>query len=176
MNFDLLGNWQGTAYTDGLWFTPSLFNMNGEYEGGVGSGGPPQTYTASLEIKWQGDYQTFYYALVVRPFYGQLVGVQQDSIPVSGFLNTQGFIKLSFYVDSPALPPGVQSSLMDWNFNGHITTQGGFRNLSGNWTKTSWSDGILSYQRGTLNIKRAISLTERASMYLKALWSIFTAR
>lgn len=169
MQIDLLGVWNGTVFTDGLWFTSALHSLEGKYVGGEGYGGPPHIYNVSLEIKWQGDYQTFYYALVVSPFYGQLVGMQQDSIPVSGFINTDGFIKVSFYTDTRPVPRGVQQSLADWGFNGYVTTRGGFRVISGHWAITSWSQGILSYQLGTLDAKRNISLKERAAMILSAI-------
>ena len=169
MNIDMLGNWQGTAFTDNLSFTPALHDRNGNYVGGEGFGGPPQTYNVSLEIKWQGDYQNFYYALVVSPFYGQLVGIEQDSIPVSGFINTYGFIKFSLYTDTRPVPRGVQQSLMDWCFNGYVTSSGGYRVLSGHWAKTNWSQGVISYELGTLDVKRKISLKERASMIFNAI-------
>src|SRR4051812_27019604 len=107
MNINLLGTWKGTA-TTGYEFSINLSNARGEtirepY------GGPPHTYAhAGLKIMWQGDYQTFYRALVVSPFYGELTGLGDFSVPLSGFINTEGFIKFSFYIDSPSPRPGVQ--------------------------------------------------------------------
>ena len=63
MELDLIGRWDETFYTDGLWFTPQLFKANGEYVGGQGFGGLPLTADVALQIKWQGDCETFYYAL-----------------------------------------------------------------------------------------------------------------
>jgi hypothetical protein len=168
MDIDLVGVWNGTFQTDGLWFIPNLFDQKGRYVGGEGFGGPPVTANVSLEILWQGEYQNFYYALKVSPFYGDLVGVQQDSIPVSGFVNTYGFIKFGFYVDRPA-PAVAHVDGQDWAFDGYITTHGGFHNLSGSWAKTDWNDGVLFYQLGTLSGRRKVSFKERASMYLSSL-------
>ena len=121
MDIDVVGIWSGTHSTDGLSFTLGLFDQKGRYVGGEGFGGPPQNANVSLVVKRQGDYETFYYALKVSPFYGDLVGVQQDSIPVSGFVNTYGFIKFSFYTDRPSPPgPPVGAPLeaTDWAFDG----------------------------------------------------------
>ena len=168
MELDLVGRWDGTFYTDGLWFTPNLFTNKGQYVGGDGFGGPPQTADVAVQIKWQGDYETFYYALKVSPFYGDLVGVQQDSIPISGFVNTYGFVKFILYTDRPNPPERIVDS-MDWSFSGYVTTGGSFHTLAGGWAKTSWSDRVLSYELGTLSVRRRVSFWERATMYVKAL-------
>ena len=168
MELDLVGRWDGTFFTDGLWFTPQLFKANGEYVGGQGFGGPPLTANVALQIKWQGDYETFYYAVRAAPFYGDLVGVQQDSIPISGFVNTYGFVKIAFYTDRPAPAAKIEDTL-DWGFTAYIKTRGGFHTLAGNWSKTSWNEGVLNYQLGTLSVRRRVSFWERASMYVKAL-------
>ncbi len=172
MNIDLVGIWNGTYNTDGLLFTPGLFDQQGRYVGGEGFGGPPKNDNVGLEILWQGDYQTFYYSLKVAPFYGDLVGVQEDSIPVSGFVNTYGFVKFSFYIDRPTLPSpraGAPLEATDWAFDGFVTTRGGFHTLTGGWAKTTWSEGTLFYQLGTLSVRRKVSFKERASMYLNSL-------
>jgi hypothetical protein len=168
MELDLVGIWDGMFYTDGLWFTPNLFTMKGQYVGGDGFGGPSQNASVGLEVLWQGEYKTFYYSLKVAPFYGDLVGVQIDSIPVSGFINTYGFVKFSLYTDRPAPPARIEDTL-DWGFTGYVTTRGSWRTLAGNWSKTSWNEGVLSYQLGKLSVRRRVSFWERASRYVKAL-------
>lgn len=42
MNTDLVGIWNGTFNTDGLLFTPGLFDQHGRYVGGEGFGGLPK--------------------------------------------------------------------------------------------------------------------------------------
>ena len=170
MNIDLLGSWQGAFQTDGLWFYPALFDQQGAYQGNTGSGGPPQDLQVILRIKWQGDYQNFSNALVVSPFYGELLGVQRESIPLSGFVNEYGFIKISFYSDARPEPPGVQQTIVDWNFNSFIVTRGGDHIMAGTWVKTSWSQGLLAYQKGTLRLQRALTLKERIYLVLNKLW------
>jgi hypothetical protein len=165
MQFDLPGDWIGTSYTDGLWYTPNLVNIDGTYAGGQGYGGPPQTDNVNLEIKWQGDYQNYdydYQEVMASPFYGRLVGTQEGpTIPVSGFINTDGFIQCCFYTSPHSEPPGVQPPpQLDWSFSGWVTTRGWYHTLSGQWVKTTWTDGAVTYQLGTLSVNRAVSLKE----------------
>jgi len=167
MEFDLVGRWDG-RFTGGLTFTPQLFKANGEYVGDQGFGGPEIDTNVPFFVRWQGDYETFYYELKVSAFYGEMGGLQQDSIPFCGFVNTYGFVKLSFYTDRPE--PAVKIvETQAWGFDGYITTRGGYHTLAGSWSKTSWSEGVLFYQLGTLSVRRRVSFWERASMYVRAL-------
>jgi len=168
MNIDLLGQWHGTYQTDGLWYTPGLFSESGQYVGGQGFGGPAQNSQVTLDIEWQGAYQNLSQGVIASPFYGTLLGAQQSVIPVSGFLNQEGYIKMAFYFDETPQPPNVEQTTMDGTFNSFIQTQGGIHTMAGGWEMTSWSQGILTYSLGTLNVQRAVSLKERLELSFDA--------
>jgi len=176
MGIDLLGIWDGTYYTDGLWYMPGLFDLNGSYAGDEGVGGPEETKSVTLNIKWQGRFDRFYYALEVSPFYGELAGAQEGSIPVSGFVNRQGFIKIALYSDAVPVAAYVHQSMQDWSFNSFIKTHGGIHIMSGKWAITSWSEGVLSYMLGTLSVSRKLSLADRASNLFDSLGAMLQVK
>jgi hypothetical protein len=112
-----------------------------------------------LWISSQGDYKNFGYGQVVSPISGQVDGLEWYTNPVSGFIDHTGLVKLAFYL-------GTLSE--DWTFNGHLTVRGIVGDISGNWTRMSWSNGIFLYQVGTMSVqKRGLFLTDR--VYIGAL-------
>lgn len=92
MHVDVSGTWKGTENTDGLTYMQGL-------EGG-GWGGPPRAYNVTLTITSQGDYENFTHGQWVSAlsgdFHRSADGYNIELIPVSGFINRDGLVKLSF--------------------------------------------------------------------------------
>jgi hypothetical protein len=149
---ELGGIWAGTMYTDGL------VHAQGLKGGGGGWGGPPRTNRITLSISYQGDYKNFGFGQVVSPISGQVDGLEWHSIPVSGFIDDKGLVKLSFYGSSPHV---------DWTFNGQLRAGGIQGDISGSWTRMSWSNGWFLYQLGTMSVQKRGFIVTR--VYLTAL-------
>jgi len=153
MNADVGGIWDGTIDTDGL---EHFQGLQGDADGW---GGPPSTDRITLWITSQGDYKDFGYGQVVSPISGQVDGLEQYSNPVSGFVDDRGLVKLIFYGSSP---------VVDWTFNGRLRAGIIRSDISGNWTRMSWSNGWFLYQVGTMSVqRRGFIVTDRS--YLTAL-------
>jgi hypothetical protein len=147
MNADVGGIWYGTIYTDGLAHLQGL-------QGGAGFGGPPRTHSISLWISYQGDYKNFGFGKVVSPISGQVDGLEWYSIPVSGFIDDKGLVELVFYLGSLS---------EDWTFSGTLTVRGSRGDISGNWTRMSWSNGLFMHQLGTMGVQKLVlSLSDYA--------------
>jgi hypothetical protein len=84
---------------------------------------------------------------------GQLDGFAYHPIPVSGFVDDHGLVKLSFFL------PTV---ITDWNFSGRLTARGFLGDISGNWTRMMWSDGWFLHHLGTLRVKKPVRRFDRA--------------
>lgn len=148
MNVDVSGIWIGTLYTDGL------THMQGLVGGGPGWGGPPKTYRISLWFSAQGDYKNFGYGQVVSPISGQMDGYDFYSVAISGFVDDKGLVKLSFYLPTMSV---------DWTLNARLTLRGMQGDISGNWTRMSWSNGWVLHELGTLSVTKFVPrFTDRA--------------
>jgi len=178
MSIDLLGSWEGTLSTGDDTVFPGLLDLNGKPVN-QGTGGPTRTYNVTLEIEWQGDFEQFSYGynFTASPFYGVLAGEDPISgghrLPVSGFVNPEGFISFSFYTDKKPAPPNVIQVTQHWNFEAFIQTHGGFHTMSGEWLITGWQDHFISYRYGNLNVKRKVLFSERTSFIAKIMTKIF---
>jgi hypothetical protein len=148
---ELSGIWAGTVYTDGLTYAQGLGN-------GEGWGGPPRTHRITLSISSQGDYKNFSVGQIVSPISGQVGGLEWHAIPVSGFIDDKGRIKLVFYGTSPQV---------DWTFNGQLRAGGIQGDISGSWTRMSWSNGLFLYHLGTMSVQKRGFIVNR--VYLTAL-------
>src|SRR3569833_2528605 len=91
-SWDVSGIWYGTSCTDGLTHAQGL---QGD---GEGWGGPPQTYNVSLFVTWQSAYTSYGYGQVVSTIAALLDGMFWYSVPVSGFVDDKGLVKLTFYI------------------------------------------------------------------------------
>ena len=145
MNANVSGIWYGTLYTDDIWHLQGL-------QGGDELEGRPRTHSISLWISYQGGYKNFYFAQVASPISGQVDGLEK-TIPVGGFIDDKGLVKLVFYLASPT---------EDWTFNGYLT--GGSRgDISGHWTRMSWGNGLFMHQFGTMSVQKLVlSSSDRA--------------
>lgn len=150
MDADVSGTWKGTEYTDGLAHAQGLSG---------GWGGPPKTYNVTLTITSQGDYENFtggqWVSAVSGYFHRSADGYNIELIPVSGFINRDGLVKLSFF--RPTLS-------VDWAFNGRLKNYALHRRIAGDWTETSWSNGLVLHELGTVSVSQRRSLVYRGAL------------
>jgi hypothetical protein len=95
MDQDVRGAWTGMEYTDGL------IHAQGLVGGGEGWGGPPKTYSVVLTIATQSPYRDFSGGTWVSAVTGEMSrqegGYFVGLIPVAGFVDRAGQVKLSFH-------------------------------------------------------------------------------
>ena len=150
MDADVSGTWTGTEYTDGLAHAQG-------FESG-GWGGPPKTYDVRLTITYQGDYESFagpqWVSAVSGYFQRSAGGYNIELVPIGGFVNRDGLVKLSFF--RPTLS-------VDCAFNGRLKNYALHRKIAGDWTETSWSNGLVLYRLGTVSVSQRRSLVYRGA-------------
>jgi hypothetical protein len=157
MAWDLVGDWQGTMSTDGLFNFPGL----------GASGGPPLTTNILLSITAQNEYQ--YVKRAIGQYYGgyssvsgQLSGSATeiyDTI-IGGMVDIRGQGELTFLY-----PPGSSGSPNPQciYFIGHLSVAWARGQISGSWTKLELADvqsGSIAYQVGTLSVSKVLPLPE----------------
>jgi hypothetical protein len=139
MSIDISGIWHGTLASDGLTYMQGL-------EGG-GWGGPPENHRVSLWISAQSPYKNFGYGQVVSHISGQMDGYTFHSSAFNGFIDDKGLVKLTFYVPTASV---------DWTLNARLTLRGTRGDISGTWTRMSWSEGLALHAVGTLSVRKFV--------------------
>jgi hypothetical protein len=157
MAWDLVGDWQGTMSTDGLFHFPGL----------GASGGPPLTTNILFRITAQNEYQ--YENRAVGQYYGgyssvsgQLHGSDTeiyDTI-IGGMVDIRGQVELTFLY-----PPGSSSKPNPQciYFIGHLSVTWPRGHISGSWTLMELADaqsGSIEYQVGTLSVSKVLPFPE----------------
>jgi hypothetical protein len=157
MAWDLVGDWQGTMSTDGLFNFPGL----------GATGGPPLTLNILFRITAQNEYK--YENRAVGQYYGgyssvsgQLYGSDTESYDtiISGLVDIRGQVELTFlYQPSTSGSPNPQCIY----FIGHLSVTWPRGQISGSWTLMELADvrsGSIAYQVGTLSVSKVLPLPE----------------
>lgn len=131
--------WFGTV-TQGLWYLQGLVNDQGL--------GPTTSDTVSVWINRQGEYKKYRYGWIASPISGEM-DFGDDPVGASGFIDNNGFIKLSFFL------PSVEA---DWWFSGQLSVRGIVGVIAGATTRMSWSDGLFLYSHGTLSVRSTTAM------------------
>jgi hypothetical protein len=153
--WDLVGDWQGTMSTDGLFNFP-----------GIGAtGGPPLTQNILFRITVQNDYK--YENRAVGQYYGgyssisgQLYGSDTESYDtiIGGLVDARRQVELTFFY-----PPSISGSpsAQCIYFTGNLSVVWPHGQIYGRWTLVELADvqnGSIAYQVGILSVSKVLPI------------------